>query len=83
MTLAVTTIDGPIVTPDDRLTTEAVDFFNGRLMQNIANNVAQSDITVRVGTPTVGSDGRTSVVPGAERCLHDLADRAAQTRSGP
>ena len=63
VTLAVTTIDGPIVTPDDQLTSEAVAFFNGRLMQDIANNVAQSDITIRVGTPTVGSNGRTSVVP--------------------
>ena len=63
VTLAMTTIDGPIVTPDDQLTTEAVDFFNGPLMHDIANTVAQSDITVRVGTPTVGSDGQTSVVP--------------------
>jgi signal transduction histidine kinase len=63
LTLAVTTIEGPIVTPDDRLTPQAVAFFNRQLMQDIANNVAQADITIRVGTPTVGTNGRISVVP--------------------
>ena len=38
-------------------------FFNDRLMQDIANNVAQSDMTILVGTPTVDSDGHVSVVP--------------------
>ncbi|MDP9482463.1 MAG: HAMP domain-containing histidine kinase [Chloroflexota bacterium] len=63
VTLAARTVEGPIVTPDDRLTARAVAFFNGPLMQDIANSVAQSDITIQVGTPTRGTDGRTSVVP--------------------
>jgi signal transduction histidine kinase len=63
LTLALTTIDAPIVTPDDRLTPKAVAFFNDQLMQDIANNVALADITIRAGTPTVGTDSRISVVP--------------------
>ncbi|MEA2538420.1 MAG: two-component system, OmpR family, sensor kinase, partial [Chloroflexota bacterium] len=63
LSVAMTRIVGPVVTPDDRVTPEAASFFTNSLMEDIANNVAQSDITIRVGTPTVGSNGRISVVP--------------------
>jgi signal transduction histidine kinase len=56
-------IDGPVVTPDDRLTTNAESFFNSDAVRAIANEVAQSDITLRVGTPTRDSNGNVSVVP--------------------
>jgi signal transduction histidine kinase len=56
-------IEGPIVTPNNRLTPNAERFFSSGSMRGIADEVAQSDITLRVGTPTVDSDGHVSVVP--------------------
>ncbi len=56
-------IDGPIVTPNDHLTDNAVEFFSSSTVQAIANNVAQADVTIKVGTPTIDSDGHVSVVP--------------------
>ena len=55
------TVDGPLLKPDNTLTDAAVTFFTGSNMQEFAND-AQADMTVRVGTVTVDSEGNRSVV---------------------
>ncbi len=54
-------IVGPVVTPDDVLTDEAVQVFSSTGMQSIAND-AQAEMTIRVGTPTTDADGNRSMV---------------------
>jgi signal transduction histidine kinase len=59
-------IEGPVVTPNNHLTPAAMRFFTSDTMRGIADEVAQSDITLRVGTPTVSSDNHVSVVPAPD-----------------
>jgi len=60
--LARQLIDGPIVTSDNQLTDGAKSFFATDNMEFLADNVAEADITIRVGTPTRSADG-WAIVP--------------------
>jgi signal transduction histidine kinase len=60
--LARQVIDGAIVTSDDHLTDGAKAFFATDIIEQLADNVAEADITIRVGTPTRVADG-WAIVP--------------------
>ncbi len=55
--------DGAIVTPDNRLTDAARAFLTSDTIQEVADNVAQADMTIRVGTATVAPSGDKSLIP--------------------
>jgi signal transduction histidine kinase len=63
--LASQVIDGPIVTTDDQLTAGARAFFRTEIVESLADNVAEADITIRVGTPTFVGD-HWSIVPAQD-----------------
>jgi signal transduction histidine kinase len=60
--LADQAVDGPIVWPNDQITPNAQAFFD-RYIQDLADHLAEADITIRVGTPTRLDSGQYAVVP--------------------
>jgi len=55
--------DGAVVTPDNRLTDAARAFLTSDTIQEVADNVAQADMAIRVGTVTVAPAGDKSLIP--------------------
>jgi signal transduction histidine kinase len=55
--------DGAVVTPDNRLTEAARAFLTSDTIQEVADNVAQADMAIRVGTATVAPAGDKSLIP--------------------
>ena len=53
-------IHGPVVDADGQLTPAARTFFS-QYMREIADNVAQADLTIRVGRPVTGIDGAPAI----------------------
>jgi signal transduction histidine kinase len=53
---------GQVVTPDDRLTDKTAALFTAENVQLIADTIAQADVKIEFGTPTMTADG-PAVVP--------------------
>lgn len=57
---------GAVVTPDNRVTDAARAFLSSGVIQAIADDVAQADVAIRVGTPTRDAAGTVTLVPAPD-----------------
>ncbi len=68
---------GQVVTPDDHLTERTAGLFSDKVVQLIADTIAQADVLIEFGTPTLTADG-TTVVPAADGTLSGRLQAAAK-----
>jgi signal transduction histidine kinase len=57
---------GTVVTPDNQVTDAAREFLSSEVIQSIADDVAQADVSIRVGTPTQDAAGQVTLVPAPD-----------------